>query len=84
MMPPTGRRSPKKWGGIQLIRVALNGESREVPENLSLEALLEWLKLPLDRVAVERNLAIVPRAEWQQTRIVEGDRLEVVHFVGGG
>ena len=67
-----------------MITIALNGESREVPENLTLEALLEWLKLPADRVAVERNLEIVPRDGWRQTRIVEGDRLEVVHFVGGG
>ena len=67
-----------------MITIALNGESREVPENLTLEALLDWLKLPLDRVAVELNLKIVPRAEWQQTPIVGGDRLEVVHFVGGG
>jgi thiamine biosynthesis protein ThiS len=67
-----------------VITIALNGESREVPEKLTLEALLEWLKLPADRVAVERNLEIVPRAQWQQTPIVEGDRLEVVHFVGGG
>ena len=67
-----------------MITVSVNGEPREVPENLSLEALLGWLKLPLDRVAVERNLAIVPRTRWQQTQILAGDRLEVVHFVGGG
>lgn len=67
-----------------MITIALNGESREVPENLTLEALLEWLKLPVDRVAVEHNLEIVPRAQWQQARVVQGDRLEVVHFVGGG
>jgi sulfur carrier protein len=67
-----------------VITIVLNGESREVPESLTLEALLEWLKLPAHRVAVERNLEIVPRARWQQTYIVEGDRLEVVHFVGGG
>lgn len=67
-----------------MIRISVNGESREVPENLSLEGLLSWLKLPFDRVAVERNLAIVPRDLWQRTQILAGDRLEVVHFVGGG
>jgi sulfur carrier protein len=62
----------------------LNGESRSVPDGLTLQALLEWLKLPGDRVAVERNLEIVPRARWKETTVVDGDRLEVVHLVGGG
>ncbi len=66
------------------MRIRLNGELREVPEGLSLTALLDWLKLPADRVAVERNLEIVPRDRWAVTAIESGDRLEVVHFVGGG
>ncbi len=64
--------------------IRLNGEAREVPEGLTLATLLEWLKLPPDRVAVERNLEIVPRDHWNHTPIQVGDRLEVVHFVGGG
>jgi len=64
--------------------VYLNGEAQEVPEGLTLAGLLEWLKLPADRVAVERNMAIVPRDRWTETRMETGDRLEVVHFVGGG
>jgi len=67
-----------------LIPIQLNGEAREVPEGLTLAALLEWLKLPADRVAVERNLEIVPKDQWPATPISVGDRLEVVHFVGGG
>ncbi|HEY6293445.1 MAG TPA: sulfur carrier protein ThiS [Terriglobia bacterium] len=67
-----------------MISISLNGETREVPENLTLQALLEWLKLPADRLAVERNLEIVPRTRWAATPVVAGDRLEVVHFVGGG
>ena len=67
-----------------LIVISVNGESREVPENLTLEALLAFLSLPADRVAVERNLEIVPRRRWAETNIQPGDRLEVVHFVGGG
>jgi len=46
--------------------------------------LLEWLELPRDRVAVERNREIVPRTGWDVTPIEPGDRLEVVHLVGGG
>ena len=64
--------------------IYLNGEQREVPENLTLSALLDWMKLPADRVAVERNRQIAPRSTWPQTIIQPGDRLEVVHFVGGG
>jgi len=66
------------------VTVQLNGEPREVPEGLTLAALMAWLKLPGDRVAVERNLEIVPRARWNSTSIQAGDRLEVVHLVGGG
>jgi thiamine biosynthesis protein ThiS len=46
--------------------------------------LLDWLKLPQDRIAVEYNLEIAPRGRWIDTAIHGGDRLEVVHFVGGG
>lgn len=67
-----------------MIKIQLNGETREVPEELSLMALLEWMNLPTDRVAVERNLEIVPRSRWAETLIHADDRLEVVHFVGGG
>jgi thiamine biosynthesis protein ThiS len=68
----------------RVVTVQLNGELREVPEGLTLAALIEWLKLPRDRVAVEQNLEIVPRARWNVTPIQAGDQLEVVHLVGGG
>ena len=67
-----------------MITVHLNGEPREVPDNVTLAALLEWLNLPADRVAVERNREIAARSTWAETMIQAGDHLEVVHFVGGG
>ena len=67
-----------------MISIQVNGQARDVPQGLTLPALLEWLKLSADRVAVERNLEIVPREKWGQTHIEDGDRLEVVQFVGGG
>ncbi|MGH9402191.1 MAG: sulfur carrier protein ThiS [Terriglobia bacterium] len=67
-----------------MITVYLNGESREIPEGLTLTGLLDWLKVAGDRVAVERNFEIVPRSQWEATAVEGGDRLEVVHFVGGG
>jgi thiamine biosynthesis protein ThiS len=66
------------------MNIYLNGELRDVPENLTLAELLEWLNLPADRVAVEHNRQITPRAIWPETAILPNDRLEVVHFVGGG
>ena len=66
------------------MNIYLNGEARDVPENLSLTALLDWLKLPGDRVAVERNREIAPKSTWNDIIIGAEDRLEVVHFVGGG
>jgi thiamine biosynthesis protein ThiS len=67
-----------------LITIQLNGQPREVPEGSTLASLLAWLEIPADRVAVELNQAIVPRNLWPKTAIQAGDRLEVVHFVGGG
>ncbi len=67
-----------------MITVHVNGQAREVPEGLTVATLLDWLSLPADRVAIEHNLEIVPRARWPATPVRGGDRLEVVHFVGGG
>jgi thiamine biosynthesis protein ThiS len=67
-----------------LITIQLNGEQREVPSGLTVAALLKHLQFPVDRVAVERNLEIVPRTRWDVSPVEAGDRLEVVHFVGGG
>ncbi|MBI1939946.1 MAG: sulfur carrier protein ThiS [Acidobacteria bacterium] len=66
------------------MKIQLNGEVQEVPQGFTVTSLLEFLKLAADRVAVERNLEIVPRGLWSETPIQAGDRLEVVHFVGGG
>ena len=62
----------------------LNGASRDFPDGLTLAALVEHLGMKPDRVAVELNLEIVPRPKWQDTHLKNGDKLEIVHFVGGG
>ncbi|HKE30398.1 MAG TPA: sulfur carrier protein ThiS [Candidatus Angelobacter sp.] len=62
----------------------LNGEQREFPDGLTLAALVDHLGMKSDRVAVELNLEIIPRTKWQDTHLKNGDRLEIVHFVGGG
>ena len=68
------------------MNLIINGESREFPElSMVLSALLlEKLGMKGDRVAVELNREIVRRGEWESTVLKDGDRLEIVHFVGGG
>jgi len=69
------------------MKVHINGDERDfasVPAPFTLAALLELLGMKSDRVAVELNRDIVPRDRWAETALHEGDRLEVVHFVGGG
>jgi thiamine biosynthesis protein ThiS len=64
--------------------VTINGESREIPDGLSVSALLEHLGLAAGRVAVERNREILARERWAATAVATGDVYEIVHFVGGG
>jgi sulfur carrier protein len=66
------------------IQIVVNGETREVPPGLDVAALLSHLVLPVGRVAIERNLEILPRAQWVSTSVQAGDRYEIVHMVGGG
>ncbi|HEX9759332.1 MAG TPA: sulfur carrier protein ThiS [Candidatus Acidoferrales bacterium] len=64
--------------------ITVNGEPREVPAGTRVPALLEMLGLNTARVAIERNLEILPREHWPATEVAAGDRYEIVHFVGGG
>ncbi len=64
--------------------LTINGEPRDFPDGLTLSALVQHLGMKADRVAVELNLEIVPRGNWDSTRLKNGDKLEIVHFVGGG
>ncbi len=64
--------------------LVINGEEKELPGLPTLAALVEHLGLKADRLAVELNRDIVPRASWAATPLKSGDRLEIVHFVGGG
>jgi thiamine biosynthesis protein ThiS len=66
------------------MKLTINGEDRTLPSAGSLDALVEQLGMKSDRVAIELNREIVPRDRWPQTSLQDGDRLEIVHFVGGG
>ncbi len=65
------------------MRIELNGEPRQVAAE-TIGALLAELALDAKQVAIERNMVIVPRSTFADARLSEGDRLEIVHFVGGG
>jgi sulfur carrier protein len=66
------------------MQIVVNGQPRAAAERLALPVLIEELKLGDRRVAVELNGAIVPRSAWPATRLADGDRLEIVHAIGGG
>jgi thiamine biosynthesis protein ThiS len=66
------------------LRVYVNGESREVQGNPSLAELITELDLPAARIAVEVNREVVRRGEWANTMLRDDDKIEIVHFVGGG
>jgi sulfur carrier protein len=66
------------------MQIEVNGERRDVAADSTVRGLLDALGVGDGPVAVERNRAIIPRAEHATTLLHEGDVLEVVHFVGGG
>ncbi|HVV27893.1 MAG TPA: sulfur carrier protein ThiS [Rhizomicrobium sp.] len=66
------------------VEVTLNGEPRRFDAGLSIRSLLESLGLDPGKIAVERNLEIVPRSTYGEVAVADGDRLEIVHFIGGG
>jgi thiamine biosynthesis protein ThiS len=66
------------------VRIRLNGEERNFEGPLDVRGLLTRLGLEPAKIAVERNLEIVPRSQYGATALAEGDRLEIVQFIGGG
>src|SRR6266550_8953435 len=71
----------ENWSPMKL---TINGEHRSLAPVETLHALVQQLGMKSDRVAIELNFEIVPREQWSQTPLKDGDRLELVHFVGGG
>ncbi|NIR28950.1 MAG: sulfur carrier protein ThiS [Gammaproteobacteria bacterium] len=66
------------------MQILLNGETRQLPDGASVAALLERLELTGKRFAVEVNEEVVPRSEYAQVGLHEGDRVEIVRAIGGG
>ncbi|MBA2620591.1 MAG: sulfur carrier protein ThiS [Acidobacteria bacterium] len=66
------------------MKVFINGETKEISGETNLNKLLEQFSLPLTRIAVELNKQVVRRADWETIKINEADKIEIIHFVGGG
>ena len=66
------------------VRVFINGESKELSGTSSLADLITQLELPAARIAIELNRVVVRRSDWSSTMLHDDDRIEIVHFVGGG
>lgn len=66
------------------MNILINGESKELAQSLNLNELLEHFSLPSERIAIELNKEVVRRKDWEFIRIKDADKIEIVHFVGGG
>lgn len=66
------------------MNIVVNGEKKEVAENLDLSALIKHLFLPDERIAVELNREVVRKKDWETIKINDADKIEIIHFVGGG
>ncbi|MAV87075.1 MAG: thiamine biosynthesis protein ThiS [Rhodospirillaceae bacterium] len=66
------------------MNIKVNGESLEILDPLTIDGLLKRFNLDGTRVAIERNLEIVPKSNYSEINIADGDQIEIVHFIGGG
>jgi sulfur carrier protein len=66
------------------VQIRLNGEAKDVDDGSTLQSLVEQLALAPERLAVELNHEVVRRTDWPRVELSDGDRVEIVHFVGGG
>jgi thiamine biosynthesis protein ThiS len=66
------------------MKVFINGEARDLSGGSSLADLITELNLPAARIAIELNREVVRRSDWASTMLKDDDRIEIVHFVGGG
>ena len=66
------------------MKVFVNGDEKDLSDGISLMELIEQLDLPAARIAIELNREVVRRSDWGSTMLKDEDRIEIVHFVGGG
>lgn len=66
------------------MQVLINGETRKIENELNLRQLLEKLELPTERIAIELNKDVIRKKDWESIKISDADKIEIIHFVGGG
>lgn len=66
------------------MRVFINGEAKEIENHLNLTDLLKHFSLPDERIAIELNKEVIRKKDWENIEIKDADKIEIVHFVGGG
>lgn len=69
---------------FKFMQILLNGESKEINDEINLIGLLKQFSLPLERIAIELNKEVVRKKDWETIKLKEADKIEIVHFVGGG
>lgn len=67
-----------------MIKILINGEMKAIPAEINLKNLLEFLSLPNERIAIELNREVVRKKDWENILVKNDDKIEIVHFVGGG
>lgn len=66
------------------MQVLINGETRNIESELNLFELLKKLELPTERIAIELNKNVIRKKDWETINISDADKIEIIHFVGGG
>ncbi|MBX7171262.1 MAG: sulfur carrier protein ThiS [Pyrinomonadaceae bacterium] len=66
------------------MQIFLNGEIKEINRDLNLIELLDFFSLPRERIAIELNKEVVRKKDWKSIKVKDDDKIEIVHFVGGG
>ena len=69
---------------IKKIKIKINGKIKTISENLKLSELLKHLKIPLNKVAIELNEEIIDKKKINKLKLKKNDKIEIVHFIGGG
>tara|TARA_A100001011_G_scaffold21464_1_gene21591 strand:+ start:1879 stop:2097 length:219 start_codon:yes stop_codon:yes gene_type:complete len=69
---------------IKKIKIKLNGKEKQIPENFKIDKLINVLKIPIKKVAIELNQEILDKKKLHKTKLEKNDKVEIVHFIGGG
>ena len=66
------------------MQIIVNGETKQIERELNLQELLKKLELPTERIAIELNKTVVRKKDWETVKVADSDKIEIIHFVGGG